>query len=307
MKKVISSLESAADSLLKICSAALKFTIGLGSACVIIYALRIGHFPQGVTLGDGLLFLLAACCFGAVYLLFVASLTSVGICMSLMLRPIFRGVFAWTQRKAPKPKKMKYELARFHVAAIPFAVIGVILILVFGQQEVAAYWQLPLLSIALYIFYSIAKGADEKRKSNERLLNALIQTSEKISLQKTGNIEQEKNAFLVSLAVMMLTPILFGGVSGQLIDTAMRLAQVRIERPTLYLKAPYSSLIPDVLVANGFKAPEGYKAFTGVTVEFKGFGSSTVIAFPDGKLRRQLDIPNNQIIVEKKTSNDIAQ
>lgn len=300
MKKVISSLESTTESLLKICSAALKFTIGLGSACVIIYALRIGHFPQGVTLGDGLLFLLAACCFGAVYVLFVASLTSLGICMSIVLRPLFRGFFALTQRKESNPKKMKYELARFHGAAIPFAVIGVVLILVFGQQEKAAYWQLTLLSIALYIFYSIAKGADEKRKSNERLLNTLIHTPEKASLQKTGNAEQEKSAYLVSLTVMMLTPILFGGVSGQLIDTAMRLAQVRIEKPTLYLKAPYSSLIPDTLIAKDSKAPEDYKAYTGVTVEFKGFGSSTVIAFPDGKINRQLEIPNNQIIVEKK-------
>ncbi|PIF52747.1 hypothetical protein CLU80_5232 [Pseudomonas sp. 29] len=301
MKKVISSIESTADSLLKICSAALKFTIGLGSACVIIYALRIGHFPQGVTLGDGLLFLLAACCFGAVYVLFVASLTSLGICMSIVLRPLFRVFHAWTQRKKSKPKKMKYELARFHGAAIPFAVIGVVLILVFGQQEKAAYWQLTLLSVALYIFYSIAKGADEKRKRNERLLSTLIHTPEKACLQKTGNAEHEKSAYLVSLTVMMLTPILFGGVSGQLIDTAMRVAQVRIEKPTLYLKAPYSSLIPDALVAKDFKAPEGYKAYAGVTVEFKGFGSSTVISFPDGKIKRQLEIPNNQIIVEKKT------
>lgn len=300
MKKVISSLESTSESLLKICGAVLKFTIGLGSACVIIYALRIGHFPQGVTLGDGLLFLLAACCFGAVYILFVASLTALGICMSFVLRPMFRAVFAWAQRKELKPKKMKYELARFHGAAIPFAVIAVLMILVFGQQEQAAYWQLTLLSVALYIFYSIAKGADAQRRSNERLLNTLIHTPEKALLQKTGNVEKERSAYLVSITVMMLTPILFGGVSGQLIDTAMRVAQVRIESATLYLKAPYSSLIPEALIAKDLKAPEGYKAYAGLTVEFKGFGSTTVIAFSDGKVRRQLDIPNSQIIVEKK-------
>lgn len=301
MKKVISSLESTVDSLLKICSAALKFTIGLGSACVIIYALRIGHFPQGVTLGDGLLFLLAACCFGAVYALFVVSLTSLGICMSFFLRPMFRAAFKWTQRKETKPKKMKYELAKFHGAAVPFAVIGVLLILALGQQEKAVYWQLTLLSVALYIFYSIAKGADAERRITEQLPSSLIYTPEKASSQKTENRKNEKSTYFVSLAVMMLTPILFGGVSGQLIDAAMRLAQVRIENASLYLKTPYSSLIPDTLVSKGSKSPEGYKAFTGLTVEFKGFGSSTVIAFSDGTFRRQLDIPNNQIIVERKS------
>lgn len=300
MKKVISSLESTSDSLLKICGAVLKFTIGLGSACVIIYALRIGHFPQGVTLGDGLLFLLAACCFGAVYAVFVASFTGLGICMSIVLRPMFRASFTWSQRKELKPKKMKYELARFHGAAIPFAVIAVLLVLAFGQQAKEAYWLLPLMSVALYVFYSIATGADAQRKRNERILSTLIHTPEKALLQKAGSVEKDKSAYLVSIAVMMLTPILFGGVSGQLIDTAMRIAQVRIETATLYLKAPYSSLMPDNLIPKDLKAPEGYKAYTGVTVEFKGFGSTTVISFPDGKLRRQLVIPNNQIIVEKK-------
>ncbi|MNJ67704.1 hypothetical protein D3C77_638980 [compost metagenome] len=66
------------------------------------------------------------------------------------------------------------------------------------------------------------------------------------------------------------------------------------------MKAPYNALLPDGLIAKEAKVPEGYKAYAGVTVQFKGFGTTTVILFSDNGLRRQLDIPNDQIIVEKK-------
>lgn len=81
----------------------------------------------------------------------------------------------------------------------------------------------------------------------------------------------------------------------------MRLAQVRIEHATIYVKAPYNALVPDTLLAKEAKVLEGYKAYAGVSVLFKGFGSTTVISFADGDLKRQLDVPNDQIIVEKKS------
>lgn len=301
MKTVISSLESTAESLLKLTGAALKFSIALGSACVIIYALRVGHFPQGLTLGDGLLFLLAASCFGVVYAMFVGCLVSLGICLSIVTRPIFNFVFARIQKKVNPKKEMAYEMARFHWGAIPFALVAGVLIWAFGQHDNVAYWNLPVLSIALYVFYSIAKSAGAQYRRHERLLNSVIVTPEKDELQSSGEAGKKKSAYLVSITVVMLLPLVMGGVSGLLMDGAMRMAQVRIENAAVYVKAPYNALLPDALVVKEAKAPEGYKAYAGVTVQFKGFGNTTVIAFKDGELQRQLDIPNDQIIVEKKT------
>ncbi|WP_432217083.1 hypothetical protein ACREYJ_17310 [Pseudomonas kribbensis] len=301
MKKVISSLESTADSLLKLAGAALKFSIGLGSACVIIYALRVGHFPQGLTLGDGLLFLLAASCFGVVYAMFVGCLVSLGVCFGIVIRPAFNAVYEYVKKKAGSNKKMPYQLARFHWGAIPFALLALLLIWGFGRRDVMAYWSLPLLSVALYLFYSVVKDAGAQYRIHERLLNSLIETPEKDALQRSGDAGKAKNAYLVCLSAIMFTPLLMGGVSGQLMDGAMRMAQIRVDHPAVYVKAPFSSLMPDALVDKEVKAPEGYKAYNDVTVQFKGFGNTTVIAFADGKLQRQLDIPNDQIIVEKKT------
>lgn len=301
MKTVISALESTAESLLKITGAALKFSIALGSACVIIYALRVGHFPQGLTLGDGLLFMLAASCFGVVYAMFVGCLVSLGIVLSIVIRPIFNFVFKFIQKKINPKKELAYEMALFHWGAIPFALVAVVLIWVFGQRDIVAYWNLPLLSIALYVFYSIAKSAGTQYRGHERLLNSVIVTPEKDELQSSGKAGKQKSAYLVSITVVMLLPLVMGGVSGLLMDGAMRMAKVRIEHAAVYMKAPYSALMPDALVAKEAKAPEGYKAYAGVTVQFKGFGNTTVIAFKDGGLQRQLDVPNDQIIVENKT------
>ena len=99
----------------------------------------------------------------------------------------------------------------------------------------------------------------------------------------------------------MLLPLLLGGVSGQLIDGAMRMAQIRVEHATVYVKAPYNFLMPDVLTAKGVKAPDGYKPYADITVLFKGFGDTTVIAFKEGERQHQLTVPNDQIIVANKT------
>lgn len=301
MKAVISSFESTTERFLKLISSALKISIGLGSACVIIYALRIGHFPQGLTLGDGLLFLLAACCFGAVYILFVVCLLSLGICLSFVTRPLFIFIVEFVHKKRMgHQKKMTPELVRFHWGSVPFALVALLLIWGFGRRDIVAYWNLPLLSIALYVFYSIAKAAGAKYRSHERLLNTIIELPEKETLRRSGGTEKEKDAYLVSLWMVMLTPLIVGGVSGQLIDGAMRLAQIRVENATIYIKAPYNTLMPNGLIARDVRTPENYIAYSRVTAQFRGFGNSTVIAFLDEKVKRQLDIPNDYIIVEKK-------
>lgn len=300
MRKVISSLESVTDSLLKIASAALKFSIALGSACVIIYALRIGHFPQGLSLGDGLLFLLAASCFGFVYAMFSGCFLSLGICLSIIIRPIFNLITKYIRKKIKPKKEQPHELAPFYWGAIPFALIAIVLIVGFGERDIEAYWKLPILSIALYMFYSVARSSGLQYRRHERLRSSIIVNPDKDALHLVGEPERQKSVYLLSITIVMLLPLVLGGVSGQLIDGAMRMAQIRVEHATVYVKAPYHFLMPDELTAKSVKAPDGYKPYADITVLFKGFGDTTVIAFKEGERQHQLTVPNDQIIVAKK-------
>lgn len=75
--------------------------------------------------------------------------------------------------------------------------------------------------------------------------------------------------------MIVLLPLPISGVSGLLLDRAMRLANVRIKQPVIYAKAPYDELLPKSLIAKSLKAPEGYKAYEGISLLFKRFGSTT--------------------------------
>ena len=89
MPFIPSSLEQNLESVLKIVAVSSKFGVLVGGICVIAYSLRINYFPQDLSVGDGLLFIMAAACFGVIYAFFVGSLVSLGITVS----PATRGVF----------------------------------------------------------------------------------------------------------------------------------------------------------------------------------------------------------------------
>ena len=295
-----SSLEKNIESVSKIVTAASKFGILVGGVCVITYLLRINHFPQDISVGDCLLFLMAAACFGVIYVFFTASLVSLGITLSPAIRVVFNafvwGVNIFLKRKA----EPAHTLAPFQWSAVLFALYSVVIILALGSQDSTAYWNLPMLSVGLYLFYSVYVSSGNKIKKIEAVKNAVLLTDENENIVQLGNPEKLRRVQLFSLAAILVLPLLIGGVSGQLLDAAMRTAHVRVEKPVIYVKEPYSSLLPKALTSKSRNAPKDYTAFDGTVVLFKGFGKTTVISFPDGTATRKLEIPNDQLIIENR-------
>jgi len=302
MNGVMTSVGSVFESILKLGASALKCSIAIGSVCVMLYALRVGHFPKGLTLGDGLLFLLAAGCFGIVYSIFAVSLTCLGITLSPVIRPVFK-LAGWLARKfssSSKPDDKPFEWAKFHGLAILFGLPSIAFIYVFGKQQPILYLNLLCLSVMLYFLYSLARSTGAEYRQMERTLVSPIETPEKTRLLASGKASRQKNVYIMVLAFLALTPLAVGGVSGLLMDGAMRLAHIRVEKSLVYIKSPYSDVLPSAMAATDAKQVAGYKAFSHVTVEFQGFGSSTVISFKDGASRNQIDVPNDSIIIQSE-------
>ncbi|MFV3411234.1 hypothetical protein ACNFH8_03055 [Pseudomonas sp. NY15436] len=298
MKSIFTSLERTADSLIKVTGAALKLSIALGGTCVILYSIRIGHFPQGLSLGDGLLFLLAAGCFGFMYAILMAGLIGLGSCLSPVTRCVLK-LSAWVLTKLRRKKtEPLYRLEPFQWSAIPFAFFALIIIGGLGQQDHSIYLKLLATAVMLHAFYSVVIDARRKLREAQKLQSALIETPDKA--KASTEAEKHRSTYFISCFLMGLMPLLFGGVSGQLVDGAMRLANIRIDEAMIYAKSPYDALLPESLIAKDIKSPQGYRAYKGISVRFKGFGNTTVIAFKDGATVRQLEIPNDQIIVEKQ-------
>lgn len=295
-----SALEKNIESVSKIATTASKFGVLVGGVCVIAYSLRINHFPQDLSLGDGLLFLMAAACFGIIYAFFIGSLVALGITFSPVIRTVFKlmvwGVNRFRNRKA----EPLHSLAPFEWSAVLFALFSIIIIFLLGSHDPDVYWKLPSLSVILYLFYSGYLSCGNKIKKIETIKNSVVHTDEKENIAQFGDLEKLRRGQLFSLGTILVVPLLLGGVSGQLLDAAMRTAHVRIERPVIYVKEPYSSLLPKSLISKVRGAPKDFTAFDETVVLFRGFGRTTVISFPDGATMRKLEIPNDQVIVEDR-------
>lgn len=294
------SLEQNLESVSKIAAVFSKFGVLVGGICVIAYSLRINYFPQDLSVSDGLLFIMAAACFGVIYAFFVGSLVSLGIVASPVTRGVFR-LAVWGLNHVKKRKVApQHNLAPFEWLSPLFAIFAVIIILIFGSKDSRVYWSLPSLSIGLYLFYSVYLSCGKKIKEIEAIKNAVLHSAAKENVAQLGDVEKLRAGQVFSLATILIVPLLLGGVSGQLLDTAMRAAHVRIEKAVIYVKEPYSALLPKSLISKDQVSPKDFTAFDGAIVLFKGFGKTTVISFNDGRTTKKLEIPNDQVIVEDR-------
>lgn len=287
-------------NLLSAClSTAFKFGVFTGGSCVILYSLRIGHFPQDLSLGDGILFLMAAACFGIVYIFFTISLISLGMLISPLIKIITKLAIKLSSIFRKKPFRQRFELAPIEWPFIFLSIFAIFFIFILGGNEPTAYWNLPLVSITLYILYSAYQSNGSKLNKLISLESAVIHTNEKDKIHEIGCPNNIRKNQMLIITAMFAIPLLIGGVSGQLLDAAMRAAHVRVDNSIIYVKEPYSSLIPAHLEITSDGIPDGYKKFKGILISFKGFGKTTVINFTENKKTRQLEIPNESLIAEE--------
>jgi len=274
-----------------------KLGIFIGAICIIIYAISINHFPHQVTVGDGLLFILAGTCFGFIYLLFVISFTSLGVLFSPFLKKVLGLIDDVRMKIKGKNRSPIHEYAPFEWNSIAFSIIALLFINMLGSNTPEAYYKLPIMSALLYQFYSIYRSCTlkleqiKKQEGNKVFLNEnsnSIEKLEKFDLKRTQ---------YTSLIVIMVLPLLLGGVSSQLLSGAMRLAMIRIDNTAIYLASDYVPLLPADLVDRQSKKPKGYVKYKNINVLFRGFGDTTVISFLDGKIITQLAIPNDKILI----------
>lgn len=286
------------DKFGKVIALLLKFGIFVGGACVVAYSLRIGRFPQGLTLGDSLLLVMAAICFGAVMGIFIFSLIGLGV----MLSPLVRLVFFIASKLAPKFAKTindaPYKLAPISWFAAFGSIFAFLIIIQLAQRDISLAWNLPLLSIGLYFMYSVYVSSGNQLVELARIVESPVETSWQGDYRTLHKMSKLKASRWIAPLFIVTIPLLFGGATGEVLDASMRAAKVRIESPVVYLKQPYSSLMPKMLITSTLQAPAGYVVYKGVTILFHGFGKTTVLAFADGRRRRILDVPNEYIIVE---------
>ena len=294
MANAQAEFERQIDTITKALSLSAKIGLLIGGVSIVSYLLINGHYPQGVSIGDGLLFLVAAFCFGVVCLYFSVSVTAAGILLSPILIPLINLVL-WVRKKIGiQNNGPAFALQKINVISVVFGICGIALIYFLARRNYIEHAPLMLLPVFQYLMFSAL------RDQHKSLLTAPSQSRmPTFCASQEGDIQVDlklvrKNRFVLA-CVILIIPIIMGGVTSDLLKVAMTLAKVRIDNTTVLVKAPYSSMLPNAAVSN----VEGFKTFEGVTVIFRGVGNSTLIEIRTADTATRLDIPNDSIIIPR--------
>ena len=285
------------DSFLKIISALTKVGILIGGICVALYSMRIGHFPQDLTIGDGVLLIFIAASFGFIYLFYIYSLISLGIACSPVILPIFNSAMKAVNRHRTRPIAPQFEWVKFNFGSVLCALLAIVLIVALGRKDAFAYWSLPLLSLILYMLYSAFLSAGKKLKSIDEIHRSQVHTDQKDNVGALGDPSHIRRTQMGILAFILFAPLFYGGVSGQLLEIGMSMANIRKDHATVYVKSPYAFLLPEQNVSDLSPKLPDYKRFDNVSVLFHGLGKRTVVSFDAGGRRKNLTVPDDYIIL----------
>lgn len=292
-------IEELIETIMKAAATASTLGIFVGGICVGIYCSTIRYFPQEVSVGDGFLFIMIAACFGIVYGLFVWFLVSLGVFMSPAIRLVFK-LILWATNKFRKTE-LDFPLAPFEWWSILFAPYSIFFIWALGINELKDWGVVLLIVIVIYVGYSFSLSRKNKIREIEKTMDSSTNTEEE-KIAKLDELEKLKKRRQISFAFILVAPLFFGlPTAGQLLDGSMRLAHVRIEKSVVYVKEPFSGLLPESLIFENRNHLKGFTAFNGITILFRGLGKTTVIQFKDSNITRKIEIPNDQIIIEENT------
>lgn len=305
MKFTLDSIKPKIEKISIAINFTLKLIIGMGCLIILFYFLRIDYFPQDISLGDSMTFIIIALLFGALYTILIICTSSLGVTLSPILRYILYGL-AWLthkieKTKKPQAKQIRYTYIKFKIASIPYSALGLLLIYALSERKIISYIHFLFLIISLYILQSLilTKKHDIKKYIFSSKPDQIIFHNNHNSEKEKSLASKTKHIYYGTIGFILIIPIILSGISSPLIDGAMRIAQIRIEKPIIYIKTPYSDLLPEKFISTNLKKPTGFIAFQGITVLFRGLGNNTLISFTDHTLQRNIEIPNNQIIIER--------
>lgn len=308
-KSFISDFEIYIKSITSLIILSFQISSLIGGICSVLYLWRINYLPSELTLGDGFLFLLVAGGFGVIYGFFVWSSLAFGIFISPLIIKIFQFVITlinyFREKKGRKRIKQYFLFAPFEFISILLVPFFILMVYVLDKNNTGEWWFYLILAALLYIFYSIWKDARRQLNFAEKITHIPLtkkDVEDYPALQRLSVSDLKVIRWITPLVIFII-PILVGWMifGGVILDMGMGFARIRVENPSVvYVKKPYSELLPYSLISTEQKKLDDYVAFTNTKILFRGLGKSTVISFQDGKFERQIALPNEQLVIEEK-------
>ncbi|WP_343597219.1 hypothetical protein [Acinetobacter sp.] len=288
----------------------IKTITAIGILCLVAYLLTIGYIPSEISFGDTLIFLLIFVACSIVY----SGLSTMLFCFGISLMPLVYLIFSTVDKYLPPHirigKKLPFPKMSILTLGVSLYLLYIIRGLLLLHWKISLYVALTsaFISLFYYAFYINRQKIKEFNNKFENLKDIIDDpdTSEnfkKFASTKLKRLETHiKDSIQISLFLILipLVPMFFIGDIGELfLDFTMQKTGVRIDKATLYIKAPYANLINLPKTTNKELSQYQTFIFKNITVLFQGIGKSTLISYKVKNIEKQIIIPNEYIIVEK--------
>ncbi|ESK55440.1 hypothetical protein [Acinetobacter tjernbergiae] len=293
----------------------IKTIIAIGVLCLVAYLLTISYIPSEISFGDTLIFLLIFVACSLVY----TGLSIVLFFFGISLMPIVYLVISTVDKYLPPHIRIGKKLP---FSKISILTLGASLYLLYTIRGLLLlHWKISFyiaitsafISLFYYAFYINRQKIKEFSNKFENLKDIIDDPDASENLKtfartKLKRLETHiKDSIQISFFLIMtpLVPMFFIGDIGKVfLDFTMQKTGVRIDKATLYIKAPYATLINSPKTTN--KELNQYQTyiFKDIKVLFQGIGENTLISYKVKNIEKQIVIPNEYIIIESSRKVD---
>lgn len=266
------NLEKQLEIIPKILKVALQLGIGVGALIIIIYSGKVGYYPNGLTIGDGLLFIAVALSFGLSYSIVVLVLYGAAV----LLTPLWQfGLFILLQiyklwlkikRSTLQPEVFKFPpLTTDNLGTTSVGFIGLVIIFRNYNNDPELFWGLMssvLLIAVCYLLYNSLDTSEDDTESQKK---------------------SKKKVQLIFIFAIYLIPIVIGKFQGNVLNQTMRLIGVRSDSAIVQFDKDYQLFVNELLKE---KSQKTYEA----KILYNGLGSSSVIEINN----KRFVVPNSK-------------
>lgn len=289
---------------------AIKAIIAIGILCLVAYLLTIGYIPSEISFGDTLIFLLIFVAFSIAYTGLSMMLFFFGISLMPIVYMIINTLDKYLPPHIRIGKKLPFPKISMITLAASLYLLYTIRDLLFLDWRISLYVAITasFISLFYYAFYLNRQKIREFSNKFENLKDIIddpdasenLKTFARVKLKRLEIHIKDSIQIALFLILIPLVPMFFIGDLGKIfLDFTMQKTGVRIEKPTLYIKAPYADLIDLPKTSTKALAQQQTFIFKNAKVLFQGIGKNTLVSYTVKNIEKQIVIPNEYIIVER--------
>jgi hypothetical protein len=272
-------------------------TVAAGGFALLLYTNQIGHFPEGIQLGEGLAFYLLSFGLLLIYGLYCIGVTALG---AVLVRWPGQWLYHLTSKRGTNRRHSPVNVDFGWLWSGPFwggSVMGAGILIALSHEH-------PL-DLPIHILVCLMQGTAlivllMTRRRSQSLSVGLLVPLDSAGERGQLDLRTMKLASLVVLCFMFVGPMMFAPRQTAFVTAAFRFAKLRQDDAEVHVKQPWSRRLLDAgqRSSNSFLGAD-YLRFEHVKVLLKSFGSKVVVELPDGKDRvKRIEIPAEALYIE---------